>query len=351
MADIGAQVDIILQKYEEMLPKLEAAKGSVVKLQNAELETLALLQDVESTLVKALDPSDENREALLSVFGGDCSRISRLLQFISATTLSDEHASDTRFTQCQISLRAIENIIREKGQGEALEAAQAKAAQEKAAQEKAPQEKAAESDGAGAAVAAIAQPEKAEEDIKKEEGEPKRDIMIELGVEVAPQVDWGEGGGEFTLEVPSLKAKVKTIVTPPLPELDLKAYPEEQLIEIDFPEIKKVIFDPTTKTPTDGLFKATATAKVELIEIPDTIGFKVGAQPLQTWGAHKVREGDERTELHYVVQIGPNFSHAAGKGSWILSADLNVTFDCQLAGAGSAKFTTSGAVRLPPQHN
>jgi hypothetical protein len=179
--------------------------------------------------------------------------------------------------------------------------------------------------------------------------EVKRDIVVELGCEVAPQLDWGEGDS-FVVKVPSIRGKLTTTVTPPLPEHPkLKPFQATQYVDLpEFSEIATIVFDPVKGTPERAQFKKTVEASAIICDIPECIEAKVGSRALQPWGAKKLKEGNDITELNYEVFIEEAFALDSEDDVSKLSVTLTYTFDCKLTGAGSAKFQPDGKPIPPP---
>jgi len=110
------------------------------------------------------------------------------------------------------------------------------------------------------------------------------------------------------------------------------------------------MFDPVKGEPKLAQFQKSVTVEKTVMEIPEDIEAKVGSRALQPWGAKKLKEGNDITELHYEVFIEEAFSlDEEDDDRNSLSMTLTYRFDCKLTGAGSAKFQPDGKpVPAPP---
>jgi len=182
-----------------------------------------------------------------------------------------------------------------------------------------------------------------------------RDIMVELGMKISPELDWGKQDGTFKLKFPAEGiATFKSTCKPELPKhKDLKEYPNpyEKLLA-EFKGIE-VLMDPSSPdygpNGSEGIFTKEVSCEVELMEIPEDIEAKVGSRVLQPWGQKKLKEGNDITEVHYEVEIEEQFElNEKNDDINILSMTLTYKFVAKLTGVGSAKFKKDGKPRDPP---
>jgi len=369
------EVENCLVSLESQLVKLKAAEGSAVRFQKAETDIIGKIEKSRDIMMASLqDVTDKDRTKLLEAFGGDCRRIAKYRSVLQAITLSDKYSSDQRLPSSLNAVNLIENLLREKNYGDKLKAAQDRFIPwknpstnggEAPVEPPAPKPAAApaeEPTPAPAAVPAPAPPKptleapkSTTETIVISEGEKfennsdeKRNIMVEISVDVQPQVD-PEQNGCIILKLPSIKVKLETSVTPPWPDT---ATPFEscQEFQLPIPEMAALVFDPVKKTPVGARYECSVSQHVDLMEIPADLEVSVKSKSLSPWGSVQLHDGSEMTVVHHTGAVQGAFSIADGDKTRALSIDLACKVVCMLSGEGSAKFTNDGVALEAPVH-
>jgi len=113
-------IDGIIDKMEKSIQKMEDLQGKVVKLKNAEVETLTQFELGRNFMMELLQNKEHGREKLQNIFGGDCSRIARLASCVEQAKFSDMYAGDARHPDCRNACQSIEQVLADLGLGFAL---------------------------------------------------------------------------------------------------------------------------------------------------------------------------------------------------------------------------------------
>jgi len=382
------EVQTCLDTTEKSLVKLNAAQGSTVKLQKAEMEIMACVQKARDIMMASVqDKSDKDRANLIEYFGGDCFRIAKFRGILEAVKLSEKHTDDQRLPDSLGACKLIEDILREKhhskaldeaqsrfipwkgiGGGDAVEGAVASPQTAKvlsaALSHEAPQALAGASKQAEPAPAATAVAEPApvatlqapkstaqvivtSEAEKLPEGdEAKRNIVVLMTAELKPDVT-PSSDGTIAVAVPMVKLKLETKVSPTWPA---KAKPFEPCQEFDvpIPVFEKAVFDPAQKVPR---FETMVEKRVDILEIPGDLVVSIASKSMSPWGSVQLHDGKEETNVHHTASISGAFDLVEGDDARSLSLNLQCTVVLMLSGAGSAKFTADGVPLETPTHN
>eukprot|EP00929_Paragymnodinium_shiwhaense_P107759 TRINITY_DN74120_c0_g1_i1.p1 TRINITY_DN74120_c0_g1~~TRINITY_DN74120_c0_g1_i1.p1 ORF type:complete len:756 (-),score=168.15 TRINITY_DN74120_c0_g1_i1:242-2509(-) len=117
-------MDAKINKLAGALSHVGEAHGSVVKLAKEEAELLRCVGDVRDSMMAVLLHCDNHRQDLRNVFGGDCTRISRIHAIMEAMCLSEFNAEDQRLKTCRSACESVEQVLQDLGFGQALREAQ-----------------------------------------------------------------------------------------------------------------------------------------------------------------------------------------------------------------------------------
>jgi len=117
-------LDGILKRMESALRCMHAAQGSVVKLPQTELDLLKQFEDARNLILSVLKGESKNREVLRGVFGGDCTRISRIRAVLESAKFSEMNAGDQRPLTCLKACESVEEVLKDLGLEPALARAQ-----------------------------------------------------------------------------------------------------------------------------------------------------------------------------------------------------------------------------------
>ncbi|CAJ1328859.1 unnamed protein product [Effrenium voratum] len=118
-----AKIDGILGKMESTSAKVDLYKSSKVKLPMAELDYLKTLEDARDFMNSMVAATNQNRQELADIFGGDCSRIARIRTVLDAVQLSDMNCNDQRVRTCTEACETIEKVLEDMGLGWCLKKA------------------------------------------------------------------------------------------------------------------------------------------------------------------------------------------------------------------------------------
>lgn len=113
-------IDKIIDKMEKSIQKMEELQGKVVKLKNAEVETLTQFELGRNFMMELLQNKEHGREKLQNIFGGDCKRIARIACCVEQAKFSDMYATDARHPDCKNACQSIEQVLADLGLGFAL---------------------------------------------------------------------------------------------------------------------------------------------------------------------------------------------------------------------------------------
>jgi hypothetical protein len=117
-------VDELLWKTEATFQKLERARSSPVQLPRTELEIVKLFGILRDFMMALLQSECGDRVVLPRIFGGNCSRISRIRAVLEAIRLSEAARGDQRVVSCLNACKSVETVLGELGLGQALRTAQ-----------------------------------------------------------------------------------------------------------------------------------------------------------------------------------------------------------------------------------
>lgn len=115
-----AAMDKVLNKMERALVLVDDAQGSIVKLPLAELNLLAQLETARDNALTLLKKNADDRSTLEAIFGGDCTRISRILAVLDTVQLSDMNVRDQRLPTCRSACQSVEEVLADLGLSSAL---------------------------------------------------------------------------------------------------------------------------------------------------------------------------------------------------------------------------------------
>jgi len=121
-----AAMDKVLARMERALVLVDGAQGSVVKLPLAELNLLVELEAARDIALTVLGKNADDRSTLEAIFGGDCSRISRILAVLDVLHLSEMNAGDQRLATCRNACQSVEQVLADLGLSSALQQAKSK---------------------------------------------------------------------------------------------------------------------------------------------------------------------------------------------------------------------------------
>lgn len=113
-------MDGIVEKMEAGLRRVEDCQGSVVKLRNAEVELLQVYEAARNFMMDLLSDNSGEREALQSIFGGDCDRIARIHECLENGKFSEMYVDDPRISGCKGACESVEKVLQDLGLGWAL---------------------------------------------------------------------------------------------------------------------------------------------------------------------------------------------------------------------------------------
>jgi len=102
-------VDKRLDEMDKAFEKVQAAQGSTVKLPSAELNLLAVLEQLREAMLDALMATDRSR--LTDIFGGSCVRLARIRAVLDKLELSPMNASDQRLDTCLGAIESCEQVL------------------------------------------------------------------------------------------------------------------------------------------------------------------------------------------------------------------------------------------------
>lgn len=117
-------MDNILERMEEARIRLTEAKGSIVRRPQTELDLLRYMEDARDLMTAVLRDDSRDRGTLRQIFGGDCTRVSRVRAVLEAVSLSEMNACDQRAPGCLRACESIEQVLRGLGLDNALRDAQ-----------------------------------------------------------------------------------------------------------------------------------------------------------------------------------------------------------------------------------
>jgi len=179
-----------------------------------------------------------------------------------------------------------------------------------------------------------------------EDDSVKRNITVEMKVEVEPAVSPGPDG-TIVVELPTIKVKLETTVSPPMSSKASPFKPTQEFV-VKVPDFAKVAFDPAKKV---ARFETVVEQTADVLEIPGDMQVSVASKSLSPWGSVTLNDGKEDTNVHHTASIAGAFAVADGEDSRTLSIALKCTVLLLLSGAGSAKFTEDGVPLEKPSHN
>jgi len=379
-------IDGLLAKIEATLLKIEAAKGSSVKLAMLETNLLTVDEKVRDSMVALIqDSEDKDRKKMIAIFGGDCVRIARMRAYLEAATkLSEKTAKDQRIAMCLQNCEIIESVLIEKGLGGRLREARERFSPGDAhpfEAEKPVRAPKSEPEPCGYNIyvgeTSPEEPPPAPEPKPEPKPEPEpemkleptpeppteaserrrrsktgsvssvesannpRKVIVSVTGELQPSFNYGEDD-IMVMEFSGINLKLETAVEPAMPSR-AKPYDAEQELFITIPEVSKIVFDPAACTPPGGRIQALARENLKVLDIPPSIDAKVQSRTMAPWGYHTLRLGDLETRLEYEVQITVKFSLLEeDDGGHELTAGVEVQFTGWLTGHGSAKFQPDG---------
>merc|ERR1712014_18025 len=116
-----AKADELIDKLEAACDRVEDAQNSVVKLHLFELELLTKVEQMRDFMSSVLQ---DDKSALIEIFGGDCSRIARIRCVLEGVHFSKKNAKDRRLTMCMRACESVESILVDMGFQEMLSSAQ-----------------------------------------------------------------------------------------------------------------------------------------------------------------------------------------------------------------------------------
>lgn len=126
-SDAAAAMDAGVASMEKALAEADVAKssGSAVLLQRYELELLGHMEAARGLMMSVLQGESKERKVLQEVFGGDCSRISKVRALLeSAEKLGIPSRGKDRAENCLRACESVENVLADLGLGWALKLAQ-----------------------------------------------------------------------------------------------------------------------------------------------------------------------------------------------------------------------------------
>merc|ERR1719436_2058655 len=109
------ELDKLLIKMEAAVSFVDECQGKAVKLRKAETDLLQRFEDARDFMMKVLQMKDPGREALMSMFGGDCVRIARIRTCLESAKFSDMYATDERTPQCLSACESVEKVLDDLG--------------------------------------------------------------------------------------------------------------------------------------------------------------------------------------------------------------------------------------------
>eukprot|EP00450_Noctiluca_scintillans_P037163 CAMPEP_0194554240 /NCGR_PEP_ID=MMETSP0253-20130528/97635_1 /TAXON_ID=2966 /ORGANISM="Noctiluca scintillans" /LENGTH=1064 /DNA_ID=CAMNT_0039401727 /DNA_START=19 /DNA_END=3213 /DNA_ORIENTATION=+ len=112
------EVDVLIDRLESSIFKLDAAQGSAVKTMKAEVETLSNIESVSSAMKQFISRT-KDRENLKAVFGGEKGKLAKARCLIDSiigppTKLSEKTADDRRPAECLTWCNLIQRFLHEK---------------------------------------------------------------------------------------------------------------------------------------------------------------------------------------------------------------------------------------------
>eukprot|EP00927_Polykrikos_kofoidii_P001797 TRINITY_DN1069_c0_g1_i1.p1 TRINITY_DN1069_c0_g1~~TRINITY_DN1069_c0_g1_i1.p1 ORF type:complete len:376 (-),score=97.39 TRINITY_DN1069_c0_g1_i1:138-1265(-) len=366
----AAAFKTMVETLEKTLVKVQAAKGSNIKLIKAETDFLSTCEKARDGMLALVhNKADKNREVLLSVIGGDCMLIAKAGAVLAAAELSEKNTSDRRVGMAESACKIIEGILADKLKREKITEAHAAnfpwkppasggAAEEPAAPEPAPapapasepapaaQPKAKAGTLRGPNSAEVIVTDEAEK--LEEDGEDVvRKVTVSINATMDPVIEWG-AGDTIVSKLSALKVTVETSIDPPLPKGG-KSWQADH-IEMKVDEMSNLVFDPKAKTPADARQEGSVTQDVRLLDLPEDIEFSVSLSSQSPWGSMQLKKGKVATEVHYMATIDGDFAMEEGEDG---TNEVTVTITCNatscLSGPGSANFTEDGVEMAAPE--
>eukprot|EP00929_Paragymnodinium_shiwhaense_P101212 TRINITY_DN64115_c0_g1_i1.p1 TRINITY_DN64115_c0_g1~~TRINITY_DN64115_c0_g1_i1.p1 ORF type:complete len:405 (+),score=102.55 TRINITY_DN64115_c0_g1_i1:63-1277(+) len=114
-------LDRLLRALDIAFLRVHDAKGYSVRLPSAEIDLLKVLEKVRDLMSDVLKSG--SRQKLQDLFGGECTRITRIRALLDASNFSEMNAGDQRLRMCAETCTTIEKLLTELGLKEALQKA------------------------------------------------------------------------------------------------------------------------------------------------------------------------------------------------------------------------------------
>jgi hypothetical protein len=138
------------------------------------------------------------------------------------------------------------------------------------------------------------------------------DVFVEILPEVQPNFGRGPNGC-FVMEMPPIRLRMQTTCSPALPQIPgLSLFKPYEEFWVQFPELQRVIFDPNTGNPPNGMVSTSCQKSGAILECPRNIALNAQCKANSPYGslilediqscggcAQKVGE----TALNYRLQV------------------------------------------------
>ncbi|CAK0819539.1 unnamed protein product [Prorocentrum cordatum] len=365
-ADTSHALDELLDAFQDRVARLKACSGSVVKLQGAEINVLESVGKAHDEMLEAMkrDPAT-GKSRVLERYGGDCDRVARMRSLLESVELTGKRQGDRRLAEALSRCETIEGILREAGLGKDLDTAQM------------------EFSGALRAVVSE-EPQKPQRGWRRPNGVPQAaQSAVRAGLRRAPTVnqvgcagpprgaDRGGGAGpkhqvsvrttaliEPKLDVGLLNKLVLGLnevhvvldmeVNPPLPKTR-RPLIQHQELGLPVPDLQRVVFDKSKKTPPGASVSACAEKLVDLAEVPAEAAVDTSFASESPWWNQKVLVGGSETQLNCSAVLQGQFELEERPACFTSALRMRVTcrLECWLSGPGSALFVEDGEPRGP----
>eukprot|EP00929_Paragymnodinium_shiwhaense_P054658 TRINITY_DN27407_c0_g1_i5.p1 TRINITY_DN27407_c0_g1~~TRINITY_DN27407_c0_g1_i5.p1 ORF type:complete len:627 (+),score=158.55 TRINITY_DN27407_c0_g1_i5:107-1987(+) len=119
-------MDRIIEQLEmDVRRATNAGELSMVKRQKVEFDLLQSIESARDFMLAVLVDESNNRKLLRDIFGGDCTRVPRVVAALDAVQLSEMHAGDKRPAGCREACDSIKQVLEDVGFADQLRQAQA----------------------------------------------------------------------------------------------------------------------------------------------------------------------------------------------------------------------------------